>query len=216
MRVLSLFSGGGLGDYGLTLAGMEIVGQVEIDPYCQKLLELRWPNVAKHRDIETFSLPADFLVKTFPLQTKKPKAYKKETILGFGQNSSESFLWYDQNTQSWRTYQQSFFEGWDEFLETWPQSGTMQNGKCYQAECLEPATYGDESGLLPTPQASDWKRDGRPHGFDQIDLPRFLNGKPNPIFVEWMMGLPIGFTDLEYLETAKTLALQNGSEKELC
>ena len=51
MRVLSLFSGGGLGDYGLTLAGMEIVGQVEIDEYCQKVLSLRWPDVPKWRDI---------------------------------------------------------------------------------------------------------------------------------------------------------------------
>lgn len=51
MRVLSLFSGGGLGDYGLTLAGMEIVGQVEIDEYCQKILTLRWPEVPKWRDI---------------------------------------------------------------------------------------------------------------------------------------------------------------------
>lgn len=52
MRVLSLFSGGGLGDYGLTLAGMEIVGQVEIDEYCQKILSLRWPDVPKWRDIK--------------------------------------------------------------------------------------------------------------------------------------------------------------------
>ena len=51
MRVLSLFSGGGLGDYGLTLAGMEIVGQVEIDDYCQKILKLRWPDVPKWKDI---------------------------------------------------------------------------------------------------------------------------------------------------------------------
>jgi len=51
MRVLSLFSGGGLGDYGLELAGMEIVGQVEIDEYCQKILNLRWPVVPKWRDI---------------------------------------------------------------------------------------------------------------------------------------------------------------------
>lgn len=51
MKVLSLFSGGGLGDYGLTLAGMEIVGQVEIDEYCQKILSLRWPEVPKWRDI---------------------------------------------------------------------------------------------------------------------------------------------------------------------
>jgi len=51
MRVLSLFSGGGLGDYGLTLAGMEIVGQVEIDDYCQRVLSLRWPDVPKWGDI---------------------------------------------------------------------------------------------------------------------------------------------------------------------
>ena len=51
MKVLSLFSGGGLGDYGLTLAGMEIVGQVEIDDYCQKILSLRWPDVPKWRDV---------------------------------------------------------------------------------------------------------------------------------------------------------------------
>lgn len=51
MRVLSLFSGGGLGDYGLELAGMEIVGQVEIDEYCQKILNLRWPDVPKWKDI---------------------------------------------------------------------------------------------------------------------------------------------------------------------
>ena len=53
MRVLSLFSGGGLGDFGLELAGMEIVGQVEIDEYCQKILKLRWPDVPKWRDVKS-------------------------------------------------------------------------------------------------------------------------------------------------------------------
>ena len=51
MRVLSLFTGGGLGDYGLELAGMETVGQVEKDAYCQKILKLRWPDVPKWEDI---------------------------------------------------------------------------------------------------------------------------------------------------------------------
>jgi DNA (cytosine-5)-methyltransferase 1 len=53
MKVLSLFSGGGLGDYGLELAGMEIIGQVEIDDYCQKILKLRWPDVPKWGDIKS-------------------------------------------------------------------------------------------------------------------------------------------------------------------
>ncbi len=52
MRVLSLFSGGGLGDYGLELAGMEIAAQVEIDEFCQKILKLRWPDVPKWGDIK--------------------------------------------------------------------------------------------------------------------------------------------------------------------
>lgn len=54
MRVLSLFSGGGLGDLGLELAGMKIICQVEIDEYCQKILSLRWPEVPKFKDIKTF------------------------------------------------------------------------------------------------------------------------------------------------------------------
>ena len=72
MRVLSLFSGGGLGDYGLELAGMEIVGQVEIDDYCQKILKLRWPDVPKWRDIREVKgadLPAcDLISGGFPCQ----------------------------------------------------------------------------------------------------------------------------------------------------
>lgn len=51
MNVLSLFSGGGLGDYGLELAGMRTVGQCEKDEYCQKILGLRWPWIPRWRDI---------------------------------------------------------------------------------------------------------------------------------------------------------------------
>lgn len=52
MKVLSLFSGGGLGDFGLMAAGMEIKGQVEIDDYCQKILDLRFPETIKWKDIK--------------------------------------------------------------------------------------------------------------------------------------------------------------------
>jgi len=51
MRVLSLFSGAGMGDLGLMLAGMEIVGQCEIDKYCQKILALRFPETIKWKDV---------------------------------------------------------------------------------------------------------------------------------------------------------------------
>lgn len=51
MRVLSLFSGIGAHDLGLEWAGMTVVGQVEIDEYCQTILKKHWPKVRKWRDI---------------------------------------------------------------------------------------------------------------------------------------------------------------------
>src|SRR3990167_7651254 len=50
----SLFSGAGLGDYGLEKAGLECKWQVEIDGYCRKILDLRWPDVPKFQDIKDF------------------------------------------------------------------------------------------------------------------------------------------------------------------
>lgn len=55
MKFLSLFSGAGLFDYGLELAGWTVVGQVEIDPFARQLLDLRWPDVPKEKDIRGVS-----------------------------------------------------------------------------------------------------------------------------------------------------------------
>jgi DNA (cytosine-5)-methyltransferase 1 len=72
MKVTSLFSGGGLGDFGWVAAGHEIVAQVEIDEYCQKILELRFPNAKKFKDIKTLKgneLPVcDIITGGFPCQ----------------------------------------------------------------------------------------------------------------------------------------------------
>lgn len=52
MRLLSLFSGAGLGDLGWLMAGFDIVAQCEIDEYCQKVLALRFPESIKYKDIK--------------------------------------------------------------------------------------------------------------------------------------------------------------------
>src|SRR5262249_52571771 len=43
---------GGL-DLGLQRAGMTIAGQVEIDPWCRKVLAKHWPEVPRHDDVRT-------------------------------------------------------------------------------------------------------------------------------------------------------------------
>jgi DNA (cytosine-5)-methyltransferase 1 len=55
MTYLSLFSGIGGKDLGLDQAGMCCVGQVEIDEFCNLVLEKHWPSVPRWRDINGFT-----------------------------------------------------------------------------------------------------------------------------------------------------------------
>ena len=51
----SLFAGIGGFDKGFEDAGMVCKFQVEIDPYCQKVLAKHWPNVARWDDVTTLT-----------------------------------------------------------------------------------------------------------------------------------------------------------------
>ena len=53
LNVLGLFSGVAGLELGLERAGMNIVGHVERDPYCQQVLTQHWPDVPLHDDVTT-------------------------------------------------------------------------------------------------------------------------------------------------------------------
>jgi DNA (cytosine-5)-methyltransferase 1 len=56
----SLFAGIGGFDLGFERAGMQCKWQVEIDPYCQKVLAKHWPNVRRWDDVRTFPPAGDW------------------------------------------------------------------------------------------------------------------------------------------------------------
>ena len=72
MKFISLFAGIGGFDLGLERAGMTCVGQVEIDPYCNRVLAKHWPDVPRWRDITQLDgkdLPeCDLMCGGFPCQ----------------------------------------------------------------------------------------------------------------------------------------------------
>jgi len=72
MRFISLFSGIGGLDLGLERAGLQCVGQVEIDDYATRVLEKHWPTVPRWRDVRSVghhNLPyTDAIVGGFPCQ----------------------------------------------------------------------------------------------------------------------------------------------------
>ena len=74
------------------------------------------------------------------------------------------------------------------------------NGYAYELPMWEHPTSGTESGYMPTPRASMGNPAKNRVGVDSEEyrhnLEEYLGGKPNPDYAEWMMGWPIGWTNV--------------------
>ena len=156
--------------------------------------------------------PADTPASPSPLQAFDAAKTTRNT---FGRCSLSAFVWYDPATHCWRTSQATLVSDSDLFSQTWPRSGMTLNGTAYQrppsaprifaiAYSLSQGTHGPNSeGMWPTATTQDhstrYAQGGMPLGMAARlrDGVKSGDGHLNPEWVEWLMGFPIGWTDLE-------------------
>jgi len=154
----------------------------------------------------------------FPVRTSQ----QQERVQGSTANGQDSgSTWqelsvrYDLSTSSWRTHQCLFSEDLPWSSVTLPRWGMMRSGVLCQHPTAERPISGTESGLWPTPCASEarqgYQNRNRGKKGSQISLSTVIQGGPadkvggalNPTWVEWLMGWPLGWTDLKPLEMDK-------------
>jgi hypothetical protein len=158
----------------------------------------------------------DSLAKTYHQQEKVQESKDQEAVCG--STWRESSVKFDLNTLSWKTHQCLWEEDLAPSLLTLPKWGMMQSGECWELEMSEQITNEIESGLLvktskkkfPTPTCHNSKEAAYPAEYRRrtLSLATYAGGKLNPMWVEWLMGWSIGWTDLKPLVTDKSHYVQ--------
>jgi hypothetical protein len=100
----------------------------------------------------------DSHAKTLAQQEKVQESTESDQACG--EKWQGSFAKYDPDTHSLRTHQCSLLEDSTESCQTLPAWGLMRDGECWEQPTLELRIRGTESGLWPTPLASDGTKNG--------------------------------------------------------
>ena len=165
MRVLSLCTGIAGTDIAAEWAGMRIVGQVEIDKFCIRVLEKHWPNVKRMENIYDVTGnefgQIDLITAGWPCQPHTLQESVKEllTAVIYGRRSPGYWRTLDHDFSLERTYQGCLpqIEGISSELasKTWPHWGTLSAGVLSGLSMWERGTKETESLLLAIPNTMD-------------------------------------------------------------
>ena len=109
-------------------------------------------------ELESTRFAADSHARTLArrAQVQELKARGRD----YGHTTPDLLANYDRESCSWKTSQRCLDGGFQEYAETWPRSGIMQNGIAYRLLTLAPLTdatgFGLSRGLglWPTPNCS--------------------------------------------------------------
>ena len=141
----------------------------------------------------------------------------QELAVAFGSNTLESLEKSTQLGFSRKTLHFSRPGAWASSFKTWPRSGTLLNGMCFLPTRRERSTSGRGYSFLPTPTAHNAKEGAYPAEWarNTRTLATYAGGKINPEWTEWLMGWPIGWTDLKPLGMDKFHAWLHAHGKSL-
>lgn len=149
---------------------------------------------------------AGFRAKTLAAQGVVKESQEKG--LACGGTWRESLAKFDRDSGLWKTPQCSLLEDSELCLGTWPRWGMTRSGVAYRREALAQTMSATESGSwLPTPTCHNAKEGAYPAEYTRNTktLATHVGGKIHPELTEWMMGWPIGWTDLNPLGMGKFL-----------
>ncbi len=129
-----------------------------------------------------------------------------ETSQGYGGKWQESSVKYDLDSSSWKTHHCLLGEALHWSSVTLPKLGMTASGAVFQqknvARLIKEIAYGWSGEKFATPQARDY-RSGSLARWNDPRRSRNLNdqvgGLLNPEWEEWLMGWPIGWTELKPL-----------------
>ena len=131
-------------------------------------------------------------------------------------STKSSLIWKVKNTPSSRLLFQLYpsmrnIEETESGLWGTPRAGAAMSGA---ADVMKTANYKFPNletqvarSLLPTPTTQDASNNGGASQYNRNSLPlnAEIGGALNPMWVEWLMGFPIGWTDLKDSETQSSL-----------
>lgn len=124
-----------------------------------------------------------------------------------GLKSSDAFGRFDRHGSFLKTSPELFPTGsLGPSSEAWPASGMMRDGQLFAASRLRFQCTGTDGFVWRRPCARDWKGYTTRAGKSICNQLRHhgMSGKPNPRFLEWLLGFPLGWIKLKDLEIRKS------------
>ncbi len=126
----------------------------------------------------------------------------KPILGGYGLTLPVWWMSYDPDMSLWKTCQDFGLQLVVPKLSLiLPRSAMTVNGTVFLLPPSERPTIEKGSSFWPTPTARDHKDSGPNVNYEKIKaksrLPGVIGGSPNPEWIEWLMGFPIGWTDCE-------------------